>query len=117
MTPDERLAERVRFHRDRLGLSKTVLGERLDELGLPGGYRLVQDIEGTRRKTGTPRKLGATETRLLAQALDVDPDELVNGLGILRDPVTIRPAPAVATVTPDEFATLRESLTRAREHT
>ena len=91
MTPDERLADRIRSRRRELGFTEEELAEKLHDSGWTGAtYQLVQKVELY------GRRLKVVEKRLFARALEVDPARLEEGLGIHGEPVTIQGVRAIA---------------------
>jgi hypothetical protein len=82
--PDARLAQRVRESREALGLKQRGLAEKLHDCGWwLANQQLVSNVERERKR------LSATEARIFALALNVDPDWLVHGLGVPQEPVKI----------------------------
>jgi transcriptional regulator with XRE-family HTH domain len=84
-TPDGRLAARIRECRRTLALTQDEVASSLHDAGWCGANRqLVSDVERQRKR------LSATEARLFAAALGVDPDWLTHGLGMPIELVTIK---------------------------
>lgn len=91
LTPEQRLAQRLRDRRVALGLSQADVADRLRKNGWFGvRYQTVQSVEAGERQ------LKGVEDRRFATALELDPDSIKHGLGVLREVVKIEGTTAVA---------------------